>query len=158
MVAPASVGPSARPLGHPPRTSRLWSSTVWSTLLRTPSARGSSASGPVENAGTCSGPLWGHTLFAMANDLRVRERRRVGQTADDQGKRLTEIFWGVKRVAVSRGGTSATCLQREMPVPTSPPNNYVRTCGTWLRRNVLLHARRQDYPPYRPTRRVNRCA
>jgi hypothetical protein len=29
---------------------------------------------------------------------------------------------------------------------------------TWLVENVLLHARRPDYPPYRPTRRVNRCA
>jgi hypothetical protein len=60
---------------------------------------------------------------------------------------------------------------RPCPAPTGPltcrttsrtaestTNNYVRTCRTWLRRNILLQARRQDYPRYLPTRRFNRCA
>src|ERR1700687_5861010 len=40
------------------------------------------------------GPLWDHTLCAMANDLRLCERLAASTTADDQGERLTAMFWG----------------------------------------------------------------
>ncbi len=42
--------------------------------------------------------------------------------------------------------------------PATPPNNYLRACRNVASRNILLYAQRQDYPPYRPTRRLNRCA
>jgi hypothetical protein len=40
------------------------------------------------------GPVWGHTLCAMANDLRFYERLAVPRSAHSQRERLTAMFWG----------------------------------------------------------------
>jgi hypothetical protein len=49
-------------------------------------------------------------------------------------------------------------VESQVPVQKTPPNNYLRTCRNVASPNVFRHARRQDYPPCRPTQRLNRCA